>query len=142
MTKSRFTETQIAFVLKQVEEGRSIAGDPDWLLGVCFATLASMLYAGSTLSSRTLKTAPPTHLPIIHCCFGVVVFAPFLSLVAIDAAPDHSLFWLLGLDIVHISVIYIMIYSAYPKLSVAVIGICALLNPLAAIDFGYAYSAR
>lgn len=96
-----------------------------------------MLYAGSTLSSRALKTVQPAHLTIIHCLCGMIVFAPLLSTSAIDSAPENSLLWLIGLGVIHTGVIYIMIYASYPKLSIATIGICAFLNPLAAVGFGF-----
>lgn len=116
-----------------------IAGDQNWLTGVCFALLASLLYAGSTLTSRALKLVPPTYLTIIHCLFGVVVFAPFVSVEEIAAASETALLLMIALGTLHTGMGYIMIYSSYPRLSVATIGICAFLNPLAAVGFGYAF---
>ncbi|CUI96972.1 DMT family transporter [Cognatishimia activa] len=114
-----------------------IAGDLNWFKGVAFAVLASLLYAGSTLTSRALRAVAPVHLTIIHCLFGVAVFAPFLSFAAVITAPDFSILWLVGLGVIHTGILYIMIYAAYPRLSIAIIGICAFLNPLAAVGFGY-----
>ncbi|MGR1582586.1 DMT family transporter [Thalassobius sp. S69A] len=114
-----------------------IVGDTDWFKGISFAVLASMLYAGSTLSSRALKSVRPAHLTIIHCLCGMIVFAPLLRISAIDTAPENSMLWLIGLGVIHTGGIYIMIYASYPKLSIATIGICAFLNPLAAVGFGF-----
>lgn len=117
----------------------NILADGAWAAGVGYAVLASLLYAGSTLTARRLKAVDPAVLAIIHCVLGLLLFTPFLSTATLQGAPLTIWGWLLGLGIVHTGVVYVLLYSNYPKVQTAVIAVCAFLNPLTALICDYAF---
>lgn len=41
--------------------------------------------------------------------------------------------WLVGLGVIHTGIVYILLYSSYPQLPIAVIAAGAFLNPVAAL---------
>jgi len=107
--------------------------DHDWLVGVGLALVASLFYAATTLTTRAVKSVKPSVLSAIHCLIGVVVFAPFVDLAALQAGGNGMWGWLVGLGVIHTGVVYILLYSSYPKLPITVIAAGSFLNPVAAL---------
>ncbi|RWK47481.1 DMT family transporter [Mesorhizobium sp.] len=115
----------------------SIMGDATWASGLAYAVLASLLYAGSTLTARRLKAIDPAVLTIIHCVLGLLIFAPFVSVASLQTAALPVWGWLAGLGMIHTGLVYVLLYSNYPKVQTAVIAVCAFLNPAAALLCDY-----
>ena len=107
--------------------------DHDWLVGVGLALVASLFYAATTLTTRAVKSVKPSVLSAIHCLIGVVIFAPFVDLAALQAGGNGMWGWLIGLGVIHTGVVYILLYSSYPKLPITVIAAGSFLNPVAAL---------
>lgn len=82
-----------------------IMGSATWAAGVSFAILASLLYAGSTLTARRLKAVDPSVLTVIHCLIGLLLFAPFLALEPLHNAALPVWGWLAGLGLLHTGVV-------------------------------------
>lgn len=119
-----------------------IMGNGTWAQGVAFAILASLLYAGSTLTARRLKAVDPSVLTIIHCSIGLVLFAPFLTLEPLHNAALPVWGWLIGLGALHTGVVYVLLYANYPKVQTATIGVCAFLNPVTALLSDYVFYSK
>jgi len=119
-----------------------IMGNSSWANGVGFAILASLLYAGSTLTARRLRAVDSSILTIIHCLIGLVLFAPFLALEPLRDAALPIWGWLVGLGVLHTGVVYVLLYANYPKVQTATIGVCAFLNPVTALLSDYVFYSK
>ena len=107
--------------------------DHDWLVGVGLALVASLFYAATTLTTRAVKSVKPSVLSALHCLIGVIVFAPFVDLAALHGGGNGMWGWLVGLGVIHTGIVYILLYSSYPKLPITVIAAGSFLNPVAAL---------
>lgn len=111
--------------------------DRDWLIGVGLAFVASLFYAATTLTTRAVKGVKPDVLSAIHCLIGCVAFLPFLQIEALQGGDAPMWGWLIGLGIIHTGIVYVLLYSAYPKVSTTVIAAASFLNPAAALLADY-----
>lgn len=106
--------------------------DQNWLIGVGLAVVASLFYAATTLTTRAVESVKPDVLSTLHCLIGLIVFAPFMATMTLTGGlPMWG--WLAGLGLIHTGVVYVLLYSAYPKLPTPVIAAGAFLNPAAAL---------
>jgi len=123
----------LGLVLTIIPKLGVMRADHDWLMGVGLALVASLFYAATTLTTRAVKSVKPSVLSAIHCLIGIVVFAPFVDLAALQGGGDGMWGWLLGLGVIHTGVVYILLYSSYPKLPITIIAAGSFLNPVAAL---------
>lgn len=123
----------LGLVLTIVPKLGVIRADYDWLVGVGLALVASLFYAATTLTTRAVKSVKPSVLSAIHCLIGVIVFAPFVDLAALQTGGNGMWGWLVGLGVIHTGIVYILLYSSYPKLPITVIAAGSFLNPVAAL---------
>lgn len=110
-----------------------ISASIEWQKGVGFSLLASVLYAGTTLTSRKAVVVDPAVLATFHCVIGMVVFFPFLSLSDVVNLSIEAWLLLMSLGVIHTGFIYVLLYTNYPKVEPSVIGVCAFLNPITAL---------
>ncbi len=106
------------------------------LLGFLMALGAAVLYAVTTLLTRRVVDVRPEVIALLHVFIGVMLLWPVLDIAALPELPQQ---WgyLLVLGLVHTCMMYIFLYSAYQKLSVALIAILAFLYPAIAIMVDY-----
>jgi drug/metabolite transporter (DMT)-like permease len=110
----------------------AMQADRDWLIGVGLAVLASLFYAATTLTTRAVKSVKPDVLSTLHCMIGLVAFTPFVGTATLTGGlPMWG--WLAGLGLIHTGIVYVLLYSAYPKLPTPVIAAGAFFNPAAAL---------
>lgn len=107
--------------------------DRNWLIGVGLAFVASLFYAATTLTTRAVKGVKPEVLSAVHCLIGCVAFLPFLNMRTLQGGDAPVWGWLIGLGIIHTGIVYVLLYSAYPKVPTTVIAAAAFLNPAAAL---------
>ncbi|WP_413992336.1 DMT family transporter [Labrys okinawensis] len=107
--------------------------DRNWLIGVGLALVASLFYAATTLTTRAVKGVKPDVLSAVHCLIGCVVFLPFLNMETLQTGSLSMWGWLIGLGIIHTGIVYVLLYTAYPKVQTTVIAAAAFLNPAAAL---------
>ena len=136
LSKAKLLWIVIAFIGLVLVVGPKIgAVSADWTLaaGIFFALLASVLYAGSTLTARRITNVDPSFLAIVHCVIGMVVFSPVLA--GFQWAEVTAVGWscLVSLGIVQTGVVYTLLYATYPKVPTATIAVCAFLNPITAL---------
>ncbi|MDA5192876.1 DMT family transporter [Govanella unica] len=104
-----------------------------YLLGVGLAILASFTYALTTVLTKGLGAIPPQVLAFIHTCIGVLMLWSLVDFAGLHAVPGASWGWLLGLGLIHTGLLYILMYSAYPKLQTPFIAVMAFIYPVVAI---------
>lgn len=115
----------------------TVSTDGTLAAGIALALIASILYAGSTLTARRITDVNPSFLAIVHCLIGMVVFSPVL--VGFLWAEVSPVGWasLISLGIVQTGVVYTVLYATYPKVPTATIAVCAFLNPITALVSDY-----
>lgn len=111
----------------------TINGDAGFAIGVIYALIASMLYAASTLTVRALRNSKPEALSVLHCLIGAVLFLPFMNAAVVPPLNSSSWLWLAGIGVVHTGIVYVLLYSAYPRLPTTAIAVLAFLNPATAL---------
>lgn len=135
LSRDRLGWIAIAFaglVLTVLPKIGAMQADHSWLTGVALAVVASLFYAATTLTTRAVRSVKPDVLSTLHCLIGLVAFAPFMSTATLTGgAPMWG--WLIGLGVIHTGIVYVLLYSAYPKLPTPVIAAGAFLNPAAAL---------
>ncbi|WP_421016135.1 EamA family transporter [Klebsiella michiganensis] len=62
---------------------------------------------------------------------GIILLAPFTD--SLRSVPSDSWGWLIGIGVLHTGVAYVLMYSAYPKLTTPVIGVLTFIYPVVAI---------
>lgn len=123
----------LGLVLTIIPKLGVMRADHDWLVGVSLALVASLFYAATTLTTRAVKSVKPSVLSAIHCLIGIVIFAPFVDLAALQGGGSGMWGWLVGLGVIHTGIVYILLYSSYPKLPITIIAAGSFLNPVAAL---------
>ncbi|RWI02618.1 MAG: DMT family transporter [Mesorhizobium sp.] len=108
--------------------------DRNWLIGVGLALVASLFYTATTLTTRAVKGGvKPDVLSTVHCLIGCIAFVPFLDVATLQGGDARMWGWLAGLGVIHTGIVYVLLYSSYPKVPTTVIAAAAFLNPAAAL---------
>ncbi len=102
-----------------------------WVLGVALTLVAALLYAISTLVGKGLGQQRPEITILCQKIVGIILLAPFTD--SFRSVPPESWGWLIGIGVLHTGVAYVLMYSAYPKLTPPVIGVLTFIYPLIAI---------
>jgi drug/metabolite transporter (DMT)-like permease len=116
--------------------------DSGSLLGVGFTLLGATFYALEVLVGKGLKSVKPEIVTFVQCAVGV------LTVPMIDPAILHTsielrqLGWLSALGILHIALVYALIYRALPKLKSSTIAILTFIYPVSAIFFDFVVNGR
>jgi len=123
----------LGLILTVLPKLGDMQADRNWLIGVGLALVASLFYAATTLTTRAVKGVRPDVLSAVHCLIGCVAFLPFLNLGALQGGDAGMWGWLVGLGVIHTGIVYVLLYSAYPKVPTTVIAAAAFLNPAVAL---------
>lgn len=102
-----------------------------WVLGVALTLVAALLYAISTVVGKGLGQQRPEITTLCQTIVGIILLAPFTD--SFRSVPPESWGWLIGIGVLHTGVAYVLMYSAYPKLTTPVIGVLTFIYPLVAI---------
>ena len=137
--KERITPDQIiwmvgAFIGVVLASGLVVSSgaiDARWAAGVALTLAAALLYAIATILAKGLGQQRPEVTALCQTVVGIILLAPFADLLR--SVPAQSWGWLLGIGILHTGIAYVLMYSAYPKLSTPVIGVLTFIYPLVAI---------
>lgn len=109
--------------------------DASYLIGIGLTLLAAVLCGASLLMSRKIGKQRPFALVMIQCWVGVVMLAGFSSAGVFHVGPHWA--WLLGLGVIHSGIVYVLFYSAYPRLPVVTIAVVAFVYPLVTLLLDY-----
>jgi len=109
--------------------------DASYLIGIGLTLLAAVLCGASLLMSRKIGKQRPFALVMIQCWVGVAMLAGFSSAGVFHVGPHWA--WLLGLGVIHSGIVYVLFYSAYPRLPVVTIAVVAFVYPLVTLLLDY-----
>ncbi|MDU3756564.1 MAG: DMT family transporter [Klebsiella pneumoniae] len=101
------------------------------VVGIAITLMAALLYAISTILTKGLGQQRPDITALCQTVVGIILLAPFTD--SYRSVPAESWGWLIGIGILHTGVAYVLMYSAYPRLTTPVIGVLAFIYPLVAI---------
>lgn len=104
-----------------------------YMLGMAQAAGAAVLYAVATLIAKRITGVRPHVTVLIHVLVGTLVLAPLVTWGAVGQVVGQGWPWLLGLGVVHTGVMYLLMYSAYPKLTTPVIAVLGFVYPVVAL---------
>jgi drug/metabolite transporter (DMT)-like permease len=109
--------------------------DASYLIGIGLTLLAAVLCGASLLMSRKIGKQRPFALVMIQCWVGVAMLAGFSSAGVFHVGLHWA--WLLGLGVIHSGIVYVLFYSAYPRLPVVTIAVVAFVYPLVTLLLDY-----
>ena len=105
-----------------------------YLIGLLFTLGAALTYAHVTLIAKELSGIKSHQLTLIQCLCGAFILAPFLPLSPFDVTVEQW-GWFFIIGTVHTGLVYILLYSALPKLSTPLIAVLLYLYPASAVIF-------
>jgi drug/metabolite transporter (DMT)-like permease len=109
--------------------------DASYLIGIGLTLLAAVLCGASLLMSRKIGKQRPFALVMIQCWVGVAMLGGFSSAGVFHLGTHWA--WLLGLGVIHSGIVYVLFYSAYPRLPVVTIAVVAFVYPLVTLLLDY-----
>ena len=104
-----------------------------YMTGIFLALSAAVLWAISAILVKQTKDIRPHLIAFIQMAVGVCVLLPFTDMSAMSSATDIQWGYLVILGGVHTCMVYILMYSSYPKLPVPVIAVLTFIYPAVAI---------
>jgi drug/metabolite transporter (DMT)-like permease len=142
--KERISPDQIlwmlgAFLGVVLASGLVVAhGHPDasWGLGIALTLGAALLYAVATILAKGLGQQRAEITVLCQTVVGIVMLAPFAD-IGQHIAPA-SWGWLLGIGVLHTGIAYVLMNSAFPRLTTPVIGVITFIYPVVAIIVDWA----
>lgn len=108
------------------------AGRGETLFGFLLALGAAFLYAVAAVVAKRLKQVPPQLIALVQVSLGAVLLLPLADFEALPSA-SAGWGWLLGMGLLHTSLMYILLYSAIQKLPTAVVAVLSFIYPAVAI---------
>ncbi|WP_136615914.1 MULTISPECIES: DMT family transporter [Mesorhizobium] len=128
-----------AFVGVVLASGLVVAhGHPDAsrALGIALTLGAALLYAVATILAKGLGQQRAEITVLCQTVVGIVMLAPFAG-IGQHVAPA-SWGWLLGIGVLHTGIAYVLMNSAFPRLTTPVIGVITFIYPVVAIIVDWA----
>jgi drug/metabolite transporter (DMT)-like permease len=107
------------------------AVDHQWIAGVSITMLGALFYAITAILGKRLGTQRSEVTALCQTVMGIVLFAPFVQLNQHISMVSWG--WLLGIGVIHSGIAWVVIYSAYPKVSTPVIAVLSFVYPVVAI---------
>lgn len=108
--------------------GRMNAG---WSTGIAITFAGAFLYAVTAVAGKGLSSQRGEITTLIQTLAGCVIFLPFVDLGQ-RIAPE-AWGWLGVLGVVQTGIAWVLVYSAYPRVSTPVMAVLSFVNPLTAI---------
>ena len=110
--------------------------DTAWVVGIALTLGAELLYAIATILAKGLGHQRPEVTALCQTVVGTILLAPFADIFR--SIPAASWGWLLGIGILHTGIAYVLMNSAFPRLTTPVIGILTFIYPVVAIVIDWA----
>jgi drug/metabolite transporter (DMT)-like permease len=114
--------------------------DARWALGIALTLGAALLYAVATILAKGLGQQRAEVTVLCQTLVGIVMLAPFADIG--HPIPPASWGWLAGIGILHTGIAYVLMNSAFPRLTTPVIGIITFIYPVVAIVIDWALYAH
>ena len=103
------------------------------MIGVLLALSAAVFWAISAMIVKQIKGVKPHLIALIQMLVGVIVLFPFTDMNSISSVTNVQWSYLVILGGVHTGIVYVLMYSSYPKLSTPVIAVLTFIYPAMAI---------
>lgn len=107
----------------------------DYVRGIVFTLLATTLYSFTIVFSKWVRGVPPAVIAFIQVSVGVFLVLPFVDFS--QSPVGQEWFFLISLGVLHTGVEYVLLYSAFQKLPMALIAILSFIYPVVAILLDY-----
>jgi drug/metabolite transporter (DMT)-like permease len=108
-----------------------------YLLGIASALSAAVLYAATTLLTKSLSaTMRPELIAVWHMVIGACAFALLADFHQLPQLPHH-IFAILALGLFHTTFMYILLYGAFKKAATGSLAILGFIYPLVAVLVDY-----
>ncbi|MGX8012542.1 DMT family transporter [Mesorhizobium sp. ORM8.1] len=114
--------------------------DAKWALGIALTLGAALLYAVATILAKGLGQQRAEITVLCQTLVGVVMLAPFADIG--HPIPLASWGWLAGIGVLHTGIAYVLMNSAFPRLTTPVIGVITFIYPVVAIIIDWALYAH
>lgn len=105
--------------------------DAGWSTGIAITFAGAFLYAVTAVAGKGLSSQRGEITTLIQTVAGCVIFLPFVDLGQ-RIAPE-AWGWLGVLGVVQTGIAWVLVYSAYPRVSTPVMAVLSFVNPLTAI---------
>lgn len=105
--------------------------DRRWVVGIAITMLGALFYAITAVLGKRLGTQRSEVTAFCQTVMGIVLFAPFVHLTQHISVASWG--WLLGIGVIHSGIAWVIIYSAYPKVSTPMIAVLSFVYPVVAI---------
>jgi drug/metabolite transporter (DMT)-like permease len=112
----------------------------NWALGIALTLGAALLYAVATILAKGLGQQRAEITVLCQTLVGIVMLAPFAD-IGQPIAPA-SWGWLTGIGVLHTGIAYVLMNSAFPRLTTPVIGVITFIYPVVAIIVDWAIYAH
>jgi drug/metabolite transporter (DMT)-like permease len=126
----------VAFIgvtlVANVDQG-SFSFSSAYLKGILLALSAAVFWATSAVIVKQLKGVRPHLVALTQLAIGTCILLPFANMENMSSATNVQWGYLVILGGVHSCLTYILMYSAYQKLSTPVIAVLTFLYPVVAI---------
>jgi drug/metabolite transporter (DMT)-like permease len=117
--------------------GGAVEGGNAWL-GFGLAMGAAMLYAVAALIIKRLHGTPPQLVALLQVALGVLLLAPLADFNAMPSTPAPWL-WLLGMGLLHTTLMYILLYAAIQNLPTTRVAVLSFIYPAVALAVDHAF---
>ncbi|GLQ79893.1 multidrug DMT transporter permease [Mesorhizobium huakuii] len=107
-----------------------------WALGIALTLVAALLYAVATILAKGLGQQRAEVTVLCQTIVGIVMLAPFADIG--QHVPAHAWGWLVSIGVLHTGIAYVLMNSAFPRLTTPVIGIITFIYPVVAIIIDWA----
>jgi drug/metabolite transporter (DMT)-like permease len=108
-----------------------------YVFGVALALSAAVFYAITSIIVKQLKAVRPHVIALVQVAVGAVILFPFANMDALPGITGVQWSYLLVLGAVHTCLTYILMYSAFQKLTTPVIAVLSFIYPAVAILVDY-----
>ncbi|MFP3583791.1 DMT family transporter [Paraburkholderia sp. SIMBA_055] len=112
--------------------------DRTYMMGILCALMAAMLYATTTLLTRSLsQTLRPELIAVGHMAIGALVFVPLADFGQFpNSVAQVSAILILG--VIHTTLMYILLYGAFQKAATGSLAVLGFVYPLVAVAVDFA----
>ncbi len=108
------------------------------LAGAGLAIAGSLFYTATLFATRAIGIGlKPQFVALVHCATGAVLLAPVLLAIGEELPSAGQAPWLIGLGAIHTGLVYVLLYSALPRLHGAMIAVLLFAYPAAALLVDY-----
>lgn len=146
--KERITRDQVLWMLAAfagvvLASGMVLAptaAGSTWAWGIALTLGAAALYGVSTMIAKSLGGQRPEVTALCQTTVGMAMLVAFAD-YSVYVSPA-SWAWLVGIGVIHTGISYVLMYSAYPRLTTPIIGILTFIYPMVAIFVDWVFYAH